>query len=124
MSTKRIDDNEIIVAVLTSGSYSEAAKVLGVSKQTVSRRMKDEQLKNRVIEYRKSILDTVNMRLIEGASKAVDVLLQLLESESEITQYNAASRILGLTQDFIESADIIAQIDKLKAESEQRKGEL
>lgn len=124
MSTKRIDDNEIIVAVLTSGSYTEAAKVLGVSKQTVSRRMKDEQLKNRVIEYRKSILDTVNMRLIEGASKAVDVLLQLLESESEITQYNAASRILGLTQDFIESADIIAQIDKLKAESEQRKGEL
>lgn len=124
MSTKRIDDNEIIVAVLTSGSYTEAAKVLGVSKQTVSRRMKDEQLKSRVIEYRKSILDTVNMRLIEGASKAVDVLLQLLESESEITQYNAASRILGLTQDFIESADIIAQIDKLKAESEQRKGEL
>lgn len=124
MSTKRIDDNEIIVAVLTSGSYAEAARVLGVSKQTVSRRMKDEQLKNRVIEYRKNILDTVNMRLIEGASKAVDVLLQLLESESEITQYNAASRILGLTQDFIESADIIAQIDKLKAESEQRKGEL
>ena len=123
MSKKRIDDNEIIVAVLTSGSYAEAAKALGVSKQTISRRMKDEQLKNRVIEYRKNILDTVNMRLIDGASKAVDVLLQLLESESELTRYNSASRILGLTQDFIESADIIAQIDKLKAEAELRKGD-
>lgn len=120
MSKKRIDDNEILVTVLSSGSYAEAARILGISKQTVSRRMKDEQLKNRVIEYRKNILDAVNMRLIEGASKAIDVLLQLLESENEVSRYNSASKILGLVQDFVDSADIISQIDRLKAEAEQR----
>ena len=116
----RIDDNQLLLAILTSGSYTQAAKILGVSKNTISRRMKNEQLKSRIVQYRKTILDTVNLRLMDGASKAVDVLIELLDSESEISRYNAASRILGLTQDFIESEDIISEIDKLKAEAEQR----
>lgn len=121
MSTNRIDDNELLVAVLSSGSYSEAARILGVTKQTVSRRMKDEELKSRVTEYRKSLLDAVNVQLMNGATKAVRVLISLLDSESEISRYNSASRILGLAQDFVEQADILNQIDMLKAEVENRK---
>ena len=125
MGTKksRLDDNEILCAVLQSSSYADAAKLLGVSKQTISRRMKDEQLKSRVIEIRKDLLDAINMKLIEGATKAVDVLISLMDSENEISQYNSASRILGLTQDIIETQDLINQIDKLKAEAELRKGD-
>lgn len=121
MSTNRIDDDQILIAVLSSGSFTEAAKVLGVSKQTVSRRMKDEQLKNRVIEYRKSLLDAVNVQLMSGATKAVGVLIELLDSENEISRYNAASKILGLVQDFVEIEDVIRQIDQLKLEAAQRK---
>lgn len=118
-----VSDNEILVAVLSSRSYTEAAKTLGLSKQTVSRRMKDSELKSRVIALRKSVLDSVNMRLIDGSKQAVDVLINLLASENEMTRYNAASRILGLSQDFIESADIINELEQLKTEMERRKGD-
>lgn len=118
-----ISDNEILVAVLSSRSYSEAAKSLGISKQTISRRMKDTELKSRVIELRKNVLDTINMRLIDGSKQAVEVLINLLNSDNELTRYNSASRILGLTQDFVESADIINELEQLKIEMEKRKGD-
>ena len=121
--SKRIDDSELLVAILQSGSYSEAARTLGISKQTISRRMKDSELKSRIIELRKGVLDSLNTRLLEASSQAIDVLIRLMNSENEQTQYNSASRILGLTQDFIESADIINELEQLKIEMEKRKGE-
>ena len=123
MSKKRIDDNELLIAILQTRSYSEAARILGISKQTISRRMKDSELKSRIIELRKDVLNCVNARLIDGAVRAVEVLINLLDSENEQTKYNSASRILGLTQDFIESADIINELEQLKIEMEKRKGE-
>lgn len=119
--SKRIDDSELLVAILQSGSYSEAARTLGISKQTISRRMKDAELKSRIIELRKGILDSVNLRLVEASNQAVDVLINLLNSANEQTRYNSASRILGLTQDFVECADIINELEQLKIEMEKRK---
>jgi hypothetical protein len=76
--------------------------------------MKDSDFRKKLFEYRKQRLDCVNTKLIQASEQAVDVLVSLLKSDNEISQYNASSRILSLSGDFIDRQDIIARIDKLE----------
>lgn len=74
---------------------------MGVSKQTVTRRLKDPAFMDKFTQYRKQILNNVNTQLVNSSQEAVNVLTDLLKSKNEMTRYNASSRILSLTQDFI-----------------------
>lgn len=111
---KRIQDEELLVVLLTSKTQTEAARKLGVSKQTITRRVKDPEFKAIFSNYRKSILDSVNTKLVNSSQYAVDVLVSLMDSKNELTRYNASSRILSLAQDYISMQDIVERIDKLE----------
>lgn len=111
---RKLQDDELVVALLTSKSQTEAAEKLGVSKQTITRRMKNPTFKEMFTAYRKGILDNVNTQLVNSTQKAVDVLVELMKSKNEMTRYNASSRILSLAQDYISMQDIIERMDKLE----------
>jgi predicted transcriptional regulator len=111
---KQISDDELMLALITSHSQTEAAEMLGVTKTTVSRRVNKPEFREMFAKYRKQKLDTVNTRLVNASEKAVDVLTDLLDSNNEISRYNASSRILSLSQDFISMQDIVERLDKLE----------
>jgi predicted transcriptional regulator len=111
---KQISDDELMLALITSHSQTEAAEMLGVTKTTVSRRVNKPEFREMFAKYRKQKLDTVNTRLVTASEKAVDVLTDLLDSNNEISRYNASSRILSLSQDFISMQDIVERLDKLE----------
>jgi hypothetical protein len=111
---KKLNDEELLVALLTTKSQTEASKVLGVSKQTITRRVNEPEFKAKFSEYRKQMLDKVNTQLVNASTRAVDVLTDLLNSNNEMTRYNASSRILSLAQDYISMQDIIERLDALE----------
>ena len=111
---RKISDDDLLLALLTTESQTAAAKQLGCSKVTISRRIQDPQFKEKLNLYRRTLLDTVSNKLVQSTSKAVDVLIALLDSESESTRYNTASKILSIAQDFIVQEDIMQRLDKLE----------
>ena len=116
---RKLSDEDLLVALLTSKSQAEAAQKLGVSKQTVTRRVNVPAFKDKFLQYRKNILDNVNTQLVNGTQEAVNVLIDLLKSKNEITRYNASSRILSLAQDYLSMQDIIDRLDKLEQEQDE-----
>lgn len=116
---RKLSDEDLLVALLTSKSQAEAAQKLGVSKQTVTRRVNVPAFKDKFLQYRKNILDNVNTQLVNGTQEAVNVLIDLLKSKNEMTRYNASSRILSLAQDYLSMQDIMDRLDKLEQEQDE-----
>ena len=116
---RKLSDEDLLVALLTSKSQAEAAQKLGVSKQTVTRRVNAPAFKDKFLQYRKNILDNVNTQLVNGTQEAVNVLVGLLKSKNEVTRYNASSRILSLAQDYLSMQDIMDRLDKLEQEQDE-----
>ena len=115
---KMISDEDLLCALFSCRSQTEAAKVLGVTKQTVSNRMKDPNFKKQLGEYRKQRLETVSTRLVYCAEKAANELESLLESKNESIRYAASSRILSFVSDYITQADILSRIEALEQEAD------
>jgi predicted transcriptional regulator len=111
---KQISDDELMLALITSHSQTEAAEMLGVTKTTVSRRVNKPEFREMFAKYRKQRLDEVNTKLVDASTRAVDVLISLLDSSNEISRYNASSRIMSLSADYLDRQDIIARLDKLE----------
>lgn len=115
-----ITDDELISAVLSTRTYREAAQRLGVSPNTVTRRMHDETIQERLIEARKTLLAAINNRLIQHATKAVDVLSELMNDKGAppTVRLQAADRILNHTGRLIETENLMAEIERLKNSDE------
>jgi hypothetical protein len=112
--SKKLSDELLLSALLSCKTQTEAAEQLGISKQTISRRMKDNDFREKLFAYRKQKLECINTKLVQASEQAVDVLIGLLKSDSEISRYNSASRILSLSGDFTDRTDIIRRIDELE----------
>lgn len=112
---RKLNDDDIILALITSKSQTEAAKKLGVTKQTITRRVSDPGFKNMYSEYRKNILNNINTQLVNSSQEAVNVLFNLMHSNNEMIQYNACSKVLSLAQDYISMQDIIERLDRLES---------
>lgn len=114
MLARKLKTEDLLLAMLTSKSQKEAAEILGVTEQTICKRIKEKDFKEQFSNYRKQIVDSTSTRLVNSSQKAVDVLVDLLDSESEITRYNASSKILQITNDYVSMQDIIMRLDKLE----------
>lgn len=110
----KITDERIIEAILSTNSQVEASKVLGITPQTLCNRLHKPKLKAKLNEYRRDVLDRTSNQLVKSNLKATETLTQLLDSESDITKYNAASRILQLSKDYISLSDIAERLDRLE----------
>ena len=110
----KVTDEKIIEAVLSSDTQIEAAQMLKITPQTLSKRIHQPKLKEKLSEYRKDILDKTSNQLIKSNLKATETLTQLLDSESELTRYNSASKVLQLSKDYIALSDISARLDRLE----------
>ena len=113
--SRRITDEQLILAILNNPTQKKAADELGCSQMTVSRRINRTDFRNKLSEKRREIYDSVNNRLVNSSCVAVDVLVSLLESESEYIQYSAATKILQLSQDYITQSDIMTKLEALES---------
>ena len=90
--------NALLVAALARGaSYTEAARIAGISKATVSRRMREPAFRAEVNDAREQVIDRVRGYLNDATPSAARALVEVAtEGASESTRVAAASRILDI----------------------------
>lgn len=113
---QKISDEAILAALLSSPSATTAAKLLHTTKQTVCRRLKSPELREKFEEIRRSALDEAATRLSQTATAAADTLIALLGSSNEMTRLNAASKILSNAATYVDKYDILQRLDRLEDE--------
>ena len=77
MLARKLKTEDLLLAMLTSKSQKEAAEILGVTEQTICKRIKEKDFKEQFSNYRKQIVDSTSTRLVNSSQKAVDVLVNL-----------------------------------------------
>lgn len=119
---RKITDDELLAAVLSSKTYAEAARVLGVSKNTVTRRLQNEELYSRLLRMRKDVLSVVNQSMIARSLEAVDTMYSLMNnSESDSVRLSAADRFVTHMERLIEDENIIDEIRRMQIEDKLRR---
>lgn len=117
-----ITDDELLTAVLTSKTYAEAARQLGVSKNTISRRLQKDELRSRLMEMRKECLSVVNQYLLSKGQEAVDELYNLMKnSESDSVRLSASNAFLQHMGKLVEDENILHELQKMQIEDKMRR---
>lgn len=106
---------QLALALLTEPSQQAAAAKAGVSDTTVTRWLGNSRFQAIYSRVRRQVTERAVARLARVATKAVDALDRLLESDNEKTGLNAATAVLTLLvkvqgQDV---ADVLAEIKSM-----------
>lgn len=117
---KMIKDEDLLLLMLSRRSQTEIAKELGVTKATITRRVHTPEFAEMLAEYRKKALDACMTDLTTNAQKSVKTLVKLLDESNPNVRFNAASKILQLSQDFSLQNDLMRDIEEIRqAQQEQ-----
>ena len=111
---KHITDEELLNAVMITTTQKEASALLGVSEQTVCNRIQKDSFKTLLNAYRRDLFDITSNRIVSSSMRALETLLELLDSDSEMVRYNTATKILSLGQQYVASQDILKRIDNVE----------
>lgn len=96
----KLTDQEIIEAYADTGSLRGAARLLGCSRATITKRIRDKELGGAIYERQKERVYEQTARLDSAAEKALGVLVELMNSEDERVRLRAADMILARAEAF------------------------
>ena len=89
---RRDADGLIVTALSVGASYADAARIAGVSKATVARRMAEPAFRARVLEDRDQLSDQVRGMLVDGSLTAARSLVELAEGAASEAVRSASAR--------------------------------
>lgn len=114
---KRIEDEEIVAALIAQGSIKGAASVLHCTARTLYDRMKRPQFKELYTQAKGEILKAACAKLQGNLCSAIDTLESIMKDAetAKQTRVNAAVSILQYAARFTETTDIIERLDALEA---------
>jgi hypothetical protein len=107
--------DEVILAALAAGhSLGEAAKIAGLSRKTVQRRMADPLFRGELEEVKLQIVQQTAASLSDAATSAVHTLKLLLTSQDEWVQLRSATAILDVSIKYREALDLTERVAGLE----------
>jgi hypothetical protein len=116
-SDRRDAQDELIIAALASGrDYEAAATVASTSSRTVRRRMSDPEFAAEVSRRRGERVGEVSGLLLDASVLAVGVLLDCLNSESDVVRSRAARTLIDLGQRVRVTSDHEDRLARLEGE--------
>ncbi len=120
---RRRRGEDVLLNALAGGAIVEAAAgQVGMSERTVYRRLADPGFRRRLEELRAEMARRTASSLTAAGPKAVEVLLELLDSPSEATRLGAARLILQLGPKLREASDLEARLAAIEARLADRPG--
>lgn len=111
---------QLIAALLTEPSYERAAKVCGLSKATVCRRMQDDGFKAAFRTARREVVEATIGRLQQVSTEAVETLREALKCDAPNVRVSAARSLLEYAIRGVEWLDIeerLAAVERRYAEN-------
>ncbi len=114
---KRIRDETIIEALLTSATARSAAAKLGINEQTIYRRKRETEFIRKYEETRRERTEMARNALQSTAHAAVATLAQIMTDKKAPaqTRVNASAEILRQNVKYTEMSDILEKIERLEA---------
>ena len=110
----KVTDEELMLALLNSPTQKQAAALLGVTEQTISKRIKEADFQKRFSELRRKMLDSVSSELTKASYVAANKLIEFLDCKNEQLRYSACCKILQLANDTVALNEIIQRLDRLE----------
>ena len=117
ISRRKIDDTQIISALLNYQTQKECAEHLGITESTLSKRIAKKQFQEKLREIRKQQLSALNNQVVNASSKALQNIIEMLDSKNEYSRYNASCKVLSLADKYIITSDILSEIEEIKEQT-------
>jgi hypothetical protein len=105
----------VVLALAQGQTTGQAAKVGGVTGRTVLRWLEEDEFRQEVADTRTDLMRLAVGRLAAGASKAVDTLVDALDTERGQARVQAAKVLLESSLALRESLDLEERIAALEA---------
>lgn len=116
---RRAAGDEVLLDALATGlSYLDAGVLAGLSARTVRRRMTDPSFAAELARRRAMRVSDVTGRLLSVSGRAVQVLVELLDSQVTGERLRSAELILNLGRRFRGDSDVDARLVALEAPSQ------
>ena len=114
-------DEQIMLALLTNGSVTEASREIGISTHTIYKRLADVEFKAEHEARRAQILNDAVNTLQSTLTKAVQAIRDIIEDANNAPQVrlNAAALILQNCLKYTEQINIIARLEELEKLTER-----
>lgn len=113
---RRAAGDEVLLDALASGlSYIEAGELAGVSARTARRRVSDAPFATELARRRAARVSDVTGMLLVGSDRAVQVLLEALESGVTGERLRAAELVLNMSRRFRSDSDVDLRLAALEA---------
>jgi len=113
---RRAAGDEVLLDALATGlSYLEAGEIAGLSARTVRRRLTAPDFAAELARRRAMRVSDVTGRLVAASERAVQVLLELLESQVAGERLRSAELILNMGRRFRGDTDIDVWLSTLEA---------
>jgi hypothetical protein len=114
-------EDELILAVAAGARVREAAERAGIDERTAHRRLADANFRRAVSEPRGRMFDAARGRLAALASKAVETLQRLMESDKPSEALGAAKVVSELGPRLRESTEFEERINRLEEDDADEK---
>ena len=116
MARKRLQDEEIITALIAEGSIKGAAASLKCTARTLYERMKKPEFKDLYAQAKGEILKTATAKLQGNLCGAIDTLTEIMTDKEapKQTRANCAVSILQYGAKFTEATDIIERLEAIE----------
>ncbi len=117
---RRAAGDEVLLDALATGlSYLEAGELAGLSARTVRRRLTAPDFAAELARRRAMRVSDVTGRLVAASERAVQVLLELLESQVAGERLRSAELILNMGRRFRSDTDIDVRLSTLEGRPAQ-----
>ena len=113
---KRLQDEEIIAALIAEGTIKGAAASLKCTTRTLYDRMKKPEFKALYTQAKGEILKAATAKLQGQVSGAIDTLVEIRDDKEapKQTRANCAVNILQYAARFTETTDIIERLEEVE----------
>ncbi len=112
----KLNNEDLLISYVSSGfNQTKTAKALGTTKQTINRRVKSPEFQELLQNYRKNLFQQSSQILLENTLRASKTLVKLLDSKTENIRFQAACKILNLSNDFTTIDSLETELENLKS---------
>ena len=111
-----LKDEKIIAALLSTNNVREAAKVCGVSKDTIYRRLQKPEFNKKYMAASRDLLKAHTAQLQCFTGEAIETLAEIMKDKinAPTVRVSAAAEILRCSLKFTETMDLLAQLEELE----------
>lgn len=118
-TTKRTDDEAIILALLSSRTQAEASRKLGINSNLISERKQDKEFIAKYDAYKSTLIETTANKLLTANTQAIDTLIDLLNDNNSAVRVSACKTVLSYAKEWIMLADLDKRLQAIEEAMKQ-----